>query len=102
MPSLDQLQRLLEADPNDAFVLYGLAQEYARLKRHAEAVEHYDRCLAVDPLYCYAYYHKARSQAATGDSEGARATIQAGIGAARKVGDAHAAAELDALRESME
>lgn len=102
MPSLEQLQRLLEADPDDAFVLYGLAQEYARLGRWSDAIAHYDRCLGVDPLYCYAYYHKARVQARTGDLTGASATIRRGLDAARRAGDTHAAAELQVLLESLE
>lgn len=102
MPSLEQLQRLLEADPDDAFVLYSLAQEYARLGRWTDAIAHYDRCLAVVPLYCYAYYHKARVQSQTGDLVGASATIRLGLDAARQAGDAHAAAELQALLDSLE
>jgi len=102
MPSLDQLQKLLETDPGDAFVLYGLGQEYARLGRFAEAVAHYDRCLAVDPLYCYAYYHKARAQAGMGAAALAKETLRSGLSAARKAGDVHAVAEMDALLETMD
>jgi tetratricopeptide (TPR) repeat protein len=102
MPSLEQLRQLLRADPDDPFVLYGLAQEYARLERWADAIAHYDRCLAVDPLYCYAYYHKARAQARAGDPSAAAATVRDGLDAARRAGDDHAAAELQALLESLE
>lgn len=97
MPSIDQLQKLLAADPNDPFILYGLAQEYAKLNDHAQAVEFYDRCLAADPAYCYAYYHKARTQFAAGQDAIARATILAGMSAAKTHGDAHALSELQAL-----
>jgi tetratricopeptide (TPR) repeat protein len=58
---LAQLLKLLEADPADAFCLYGVAQEYARRGNADEAVRWYDRCLGVDPLYCYAYFHKAKA-----------------------------------------
>ena len=68
MPSIPDLQRLLEKDPKDPFLLYGLAQEYAKAGDVAKAVEYYDRCLAADPLYCYAYFHKARVQQALGIS----------------------------------
>ncbi|MEK6702571.1 MAG: tetratricopeptide repeat protein, partial [Planctomycetota bacterium] len=61
MPSLQQLERLLVVDPQDAFVLYAIAQEHAKQGRHADAVAFYDRCLGVNAEYCYAYYHKARS-----------------------------------------
>lgn len=97
-PRLDKLNSLLAIDPTDPFILYGLAQEHAKLADHARAIGFYDRCLAADPNYCYAYYHKARSQQAVDDLAGARATVQAGMIAAHKAGDAHAASELSTLQ----
>lgn len=101
MPSPEQLRRLLEADPDDPFLLYALAQEYARQQRWADALAHYDRCLAVDPLYSYAYYHKARAQMASGEPAAAASTIRQGLDAARRAQDDHAAAELQALLDSL-
>ena len=105
MPSIAQLEKMLAADPRDAFVLYGLAQEHAKAggeAGHGAAVEYYDRCLAVDPAYCYAYFHKARSLVALGLVSRAVATVQAGIAAARGAGDAHAASELQGLLDEIE
>jgi hypothetical protein len=105
MPSIAQLEKLLAADPRDAFVLYGLAQEHAKAggpAGHGRAVEFYDRCLAVDPLYCYAYFHKARSLVAVGLGAEAAQTARAGIAAARKAADAHAEAELTGLLDELE
>jgi tetratricopeptide (TPR) repeat protein len=97
MPRLDQLEKLLKIDPNDAFVLYGIAHEHANLGAHDRAIEFYDRCLAVDPSYCYAYYHKARSLESSGRSDDAAVVIRAGIEASKKAGDAHAVSELQGL-----
>lgn len=105
MPSIDQLERLLAADPRDAFVLYGLAQEHAKAggaEGHRRAVEYYDRCLEVDPEYAYAYFHKARSLAAMGRAREAASTVRAGLAAAGRAGDAHAGSELAALLEELE
>lgn len=102
MPSIDALQKLLEQDPADAFVLYGLAHEYAKLSQHDTAVGYYDRCIASDAGYCYAYYHKARSQQSMGKVNDARKTINAGIKAAKKAGDDHAEYELRALMEGLD
>ena len=82
MPSIEQLQKLLAADPSDPFLLYGMAQEHAKQGRHGEALAWYDRCLAADPKYAYAYFHKARSEEAMGNSDGAAATLRAGQAAA--------------------
>ena len=97
MPSIAQLTKLLEAEPHDAFLLYGLAQEYAKSGDTLRAVEHFDRCLAADPAYCYAYYHKAKALIAASRVEEAREVIEAGMAKAREVGDAHARGELQAL-----
>lgn len=102
MPTrLEQLTKLLALDPADAFVLYGLAQEHAKVGDHAAAIDFYDRCLAVDAGYCYAYYHKARSQLAAGDLPAARATVLTGITAAHRAGDAKAAGELSTLQTEL-
>lgn len=97
MPSIAQLSKLLEAEPNDPFLLYGLAQEYAKAGDVARAVEHFDRCLAADPAYCYAYYHKAKALGTAGRADEAKQVIAAGMAASRTAGDAHAASELQAL-----
>ena len=96
---------MLAADPNDAFVLYGLAQEHAKaggIDGHTRAVEFYDRCLAADPLYCYAYFHKARSLAAVGARAAALETLRLGVAASQRAGDRHAQSELSALRDELE
>lgn len=92
-----QLQKLLAMDPSDAFVLYGIAQEHAKRDEHAQATGYYDKCLAVDPLYCYAYYHKARSQQASGDLAGAVSTLRLGLDAAKKARDQKARSEIEGL-----
>jgi tetratricopeptide (TPR) repeat protein len=102
MPSIPDLQRLLEKDPNDAFLLYGLAQEYAKAGDTAKAVEFYDKCLVADPGYCYAYFHKARALLAAGDRERAAATVKEGMAAAKKVGDGHAMSELSGFLDEIE
>lgn len=104
MPSLDQLEKLLAVDPTDAFLLYGMAQEHAKhggAEGHAAAVEFYDRCLAADPAYCYAFYHKARSQEAMGRREDAVATLRAGLRVSMAARDSHAASEISALLDEL-
>ena len=102
MPSIPTLLSMLEKDPRDPFLLYGLAQEYAKAGDVGRAVEFYDKCLAADPHYCYAYYHKARAQQQAGNGAAAIATVKAGTAAAKKAGDAHALSELGALLDELE
>ncbi len=94
MPSLEQLEKLLTLDPHDAFVLYAIAQEHGKFGRHAQAVEFYDRCLAADADYCYAYYHKAKSLEHMEKEPDAIKALEAGIVVAKRVGDGKALSEL--------
>lgn len=101
MSRLQQLQRLLQVDPSDTFVLYGIAQEFAKQGDHTQACEYYDRCLAADPNYLYAYYHKAKSQLERDDSTSATTTLATGIEHAKTLRDAKALGELQSLQDSL-
>lgn len=94
MPSIAQLEKLLTADPRDTFVLYALAQEFGKQREHERAIEFYDRCLAVDPHYCYAYYHKARSLESLKRADELKATLEAGLRAAKEAQDRKALSEI--------
>jgi tetratricopeptide (TPR) repeat protein len=95
---LAKLEKLLALDPADTFVLYGIAQEHGKAGDFVKAIEFYDRTLAADPAYCYAYFHKARAQQAAGDLNGARQTALAGVQAAHRAGDQKALGELSGLQ----
>ena len=96
VPTIEQLQRLLEAEPDDAFLLYALAQERAKAGDLDGAVAGYDRVIALDPGHAYAWFHKARAQEQAGAAGDAADTLRAGLQAARAVGDHKAAAEIAA------
>lgn len=102
MSRIDQLHRLHEADPQDADVLYMLAQEHAKEGGHDEAVEWYDRCIEAKPDYLYAYFHKARSLQAAGDAEAALDAASEGLERANQTSDAKAISELTGLVEELE
>jgi len=102
MPSIEQLEKLLAADPGDAFVLYGLAQEHAKGGDVAKAVEFFDRCLVADPGYCYAYFHKARVLHEAGRTAEAVKVLREGVAAAKRAGDAHALSEITGFLDEIE
>ncbi|MBL9149453.1 MAG: tetratricopeptide repeat protein [Phycisphaerae bacterium] len=99
---LERLQALVAAEPNDTFCLYGLAQEYAQRGQHDEAIRWYDRCLAVDPNYCYAYYHKAKALEAAGRAGDAVRVLQTGLERARSSGDRQAVSEIGAYLDELD
>jgi Tfp pilus assembly protein PilF len=91
---LTQLEKLIAADPNDTFCLYGLAMEHAKQGATDKAVALYDRALQVDPGMCYAYFHKAKALEAADRLDSARQTLRDGLATAKRVGDAKAANEI--------
>ncbi len=99
---LASLMSLLEQDPDDAFCLYGIAQEHAGRGEHEEALRWYARAAEVDPDDGYIQYHRARSLQDLGRVEEAIAAIHEGMAAADRSGDAHARSELEGLLESLQ
>jgi len=99
---LDKLLALLAAEPDDGFVLYGLAQECQKLGRLADAVAYYDRTIQADPKQCYAFFHKAKSLEASGRRRDAAATLREGLARARSLGDFKAAGEIEGYLDEME
>jgi tetratricopeptide (TPR) repeat protein len=99
---IEKLSRMLEKTPQDPFLLYALGMEYKKGEKLEEAITYFDRTLAVDPGYCYAYHQKGLAYEAAGDLEAARAAYRAGIAAAKEKGDAHAAEEIGGALDLIE
>jgi tetratricopeptide (TPR) repeat protein len=93
---LAQLQKMLDTSPADAFLLYGIAMEHKKVGDVNQAIAYFDRTIAADPLYCYAFYQKGQVLESSGSEDAARQAYRAGIDAASKKGDAHARGELEA------
>ena len=94
----DKLQKLfamLEKQPKDTFLLYGIGMEYKKLGDAQRAIEYLDRTIAVDAGYCYAYFQKGQVLEISGDLPAAKQSYNEGIAAAKRVGDAHAQSELE-------
>ena len=91
---LPQLLALREKRPNDPFIAYGIAMEHVKAGRVDDAVTWFDQTLNDDADYCYAYYHKAKAQSDSGQTDAARQTLHTGIERAKAVGDAKAHDEM--------
>ncbi|MGH7243487.1 MAG: tetratricopeptide repeat protein [Phycisphaerales bacterium] len=102
MPSLLQLQKLLEIDPADAFVLYAIAQEHAKSGDQNRAVEYYDRAIAIAPDDGYTYFHKAKALGAIGRTEEQVAALKAGLEAGKRSRDSKAIGELQAALDELD
>ena len=101
-PRLASLHALLAAEPDDGFVLYGLAQECYKLGRFDDAIAFYDRAIAVDPKQCYAFFHKAKTLESARRHAEIPSVLRAGLARARAVQDFKAASEIQAFLDDVE
>jgi tetratricopeptide (TPR) repeat protein len=99
---MEQLRRLLERSPDDAFLLYAIALEHKKAGDSREAIEFLDRVVEVDSLYCYAYHQRGLVYESLGDLESARRAYREGIEAATKANDPHARGEIEAALSLIE
>lgn len=99
---IEKLQALLEQDPNNQLLGYGLAQELVGLGRLEEAATQFQRVIAAHPDYCAAYFHGARTLADSGRRKEAGALYRQGIETAARTGDDHARSEMQAALDELE
>ena len=92
---LQKLLEMLDKQPNDPFVLYGIALEHKKAGEFPRSIEFLDRTLSADPGYCYAYFQKGQVFEEMGKVEEAKQAYREGIVAATKKGDGHARGELE-------
>lgn len=97
MPRIEQLQQMLTREPNDVFLNFAMAKEYAN-QNAPEALAWFDRVIELDRTYVAAYFQKANLLVAMDRRDEAREVFGQGLAAAEEINDTHAAAELrDAL-----
>lgn len=102
MPSrVQQLEALLAKEPNDTFLLYALAQEFAKQGDTDAALARFDACLQIDPDFLYAYFHKAKLLAGLGHTGEAVEVARTGFARARAKQDGKAMGELEALIDEL-
>jgi predicted Zn-dependent protease len=97
-----KLEQSLAEDPQDTFLRYGLALQCLREGDVAEGRERLRALIADHPEdQIAAYQQLGQSFAETGEHEAAVAMLSAGIARALARGDAHAAAEMQQLRDTL-
>jgi len=102
MPRLEQLLELLNADPDDSFLRYGVAMEYAKQGEHDKALAEFNELIRRNPDYVAAYFMAGRTCEQKGVPEDAKKFYERGIATAQKVGDHHAAGEMSSALMMLE
>ena len=91
---------MLESDPVNSSVLFGLAKEYEKAGQNAEMIDALERYLANANDEGNAFGMLARAYEKAGQREQAKAAYQRGIDAAAKHGHPSMAEEYRAVLES--
>ncbi|MGE0479663.1 MAG: tetratricopeptide repeat protein [Phycisphaerae bacterium] len=102
MSRLEQLEKLVRTMPQDPDTHYCLGLELIHLQRWSDASAAFAHAAQLNPRFSAAYYHQARAEIGAGQNEQARATLAAGIEAAKSAGDWHTIGEMQALLETIE
>lgn len=72
-------KQVIETDPDDPMIHYGLGLEYASGEMHTEAVEAFREAIRCKSDYSAAYLELAKSLNASGDTSEALKTLEKGI-----------------------
>ena len=96
-----RLEEMLAQDPDDAFLRYGLAMEHAAAGDDEAAAKEFAALMRGAPDYVPAYLQAGQVLARLGRDDEARAVYRAGVAAAQRAGDAHAAGELQGFLDML-
>ncbi len=83
---IEIFEEMLQTDPENAMVFFGLAKEYEKLGDHAKVISLIENYLAKADDEGNAYGTLAKAYERSGDIERARAAYEKGIEIARKHG----------------
>ncbi len=101
MSRIDAIAKIVESQPNDPFPRYGLAMEYKNAGRAEEAHAQFEELRRRHPDYVPQYLMHGNLLASIHRLDDARAVLQAGLAAARKKGDGHAAGEIESALQNL-
>ena len=96
-----QIESMLAEDSKDPFLRYGLAMEYASEGDDEQAVKCLRDLLALTPDYVPAYLQAGQVLTRLEKTDEARSIFRTGIGVAKRLGDSHAAGEMEAFLDGL-
>lgn len=101
MKRREQIERMLQDDPNDGFLNYALALEVAAEGNLGQAIDLLQKLIKAQPDYIPAYLQAGQFLVKQGDLTVARDVLTNGMAAARVGQDEHAAEEMANLLASI-
>ncbi len=102
MDKIAMLSEILQHNPTDSFARYGLAMAHLGDGNTDAALREFATTTAHNPDYVPAYQMSAQTLAKVNRNEEAIERLQAGLAAAQRTGNTHAASEMQALLDELE
>jgi len=100
-PKIEQFKKILQLDPNDETLWFGLGKAYMGDENWAEAIPALEKCIQVRPNYSAAYFALAQSLRQQEQFDTCRSTCEEGIRVATTNGDLLVIKNLEELRSSL-
>ncbi|TFG60480.1 MAG: tetratricopeptide repeat protein [Nitrospirales bacterium] len=100
-PKIDQFKKILQLDPKDETLWFGLGKAYMGDNNWAEAIPALEQCIQVRPNYSAAYFALAQSLQQLEQFEKCRSICAEGITVATTNGDLLVIKNLEELRTSL-
>jgi len=101
MDRIAMLTQLLEQHPTDAFARYGLAMALVADGKSDAALEQFSTLIRHNPDYVPAYQMSAQTLAKQGRADEAVERLRAGLDAAGRTGNQHAASEMQGMLDEL-
>ncbi len=102
MDKIAALREILSVNPADSFARYGLAMEHLNQGNTDGALAEFSTTTEHNPDYVPAYQMSGQALAKLGRDEEAKERLQAGLDAAARTNNHHAASEMQALLDELE
>ena len=100
-PKIDQFKKILQLDPKDETLWFGLGKAYMGDGNWTEAVPALEQCIQVRPNYSAAYFALAQSLQKLEQFDQCRSICEEGITVATSNGDLLVIKNLEELRTSL-
>jgi len=100
-PKIEQFKKILQLDPKDETLWFGLGKAYMSDENWTEAVPALEQCIQVKPDYSAAYFALAQSLQQESHIEKCRSVCDGGITVATSNGDLLVIKNLEELRNSL-
>ena len=88
---------MLDASPDDPFIIYALAKEYENRQSTMQAILMYEHLITEHANYIPTYYHYAKLLHSAGNINEAKRLLEKGIEQGIKERDMHAVSEMKGL-----